>query len=60
MKNILTKYIQQTDNWETIIVDYWNIDGSNCEVSYYTDNSRHYKETKNINIWDMLIFLNTL
>lgn len=60
MKNTLTKYIQQTDNWENIIVDYWNIDGSNCEVSYYTDSSGHYKETKNINIWDMVIFLNTL
>lgn len=58
MKEILTKYLQSEDNWETIIVDYWNIDGANCEVIYYTDKSRYYKETKNINVWDMLMFLN--
>lgn len=57
MKEKLTKYIQSVDNWETIIVDYWVIDGANCEVIYYTDESLHYKETKSINIWDMIMFL---
>ena len=60
MKEILTKFIQSEDNWEEIIVDYWNINGAECEVVYYTDYSRHYKERKIINIWDMLVFIKVI
>lgn len=60
MKELLTKYIQSQDSWEDIYVDYWNVDGANCEVVYYTDKAKYYKETKNINIWDMLLFTKLL
>ena len=58
MEEILKKYIQKINNWKDIYIDYHNIDGANCEVIFYTDVSRQYKENININIWDMMIFLN--
>ena len=58
MEDILKKYIQKYHNWEYIYIDYYNVDGANCEVKFYTDESKYYSEKININIWDMLIFLN--
>jgi hypothetical protein len=60
MKKLLENYIKSIDSWDCILVDYYNIDGANCEVIYYTDESKYYKETRNINIWEMLIYLNDL
>jgi hypothetical protein len=59
-KYLLKKYLQKENNWNYIYITYWEVDGANCEVTYYTDESRHYKEHSNINIWDMMIFLNVL
>lgn len=58
MEELLKKYIQKQNQWEDIYIDYWNVDGATCDVTYYTDSSKHYKEKVNINIWDMMIFLN--
>jgi UDP-glucose 4-epimerase len=57
---ILKKYIRKHHDWEYIDFDYFNIDGANCEVKFYTDESHCYIETININIWDMVMFLNVL
>ena len=58
MEDILKRYIQKYHNWEYIYIGYYNVDGANCEVKFYTDESKYYSEKININIWDMLIFLN--
>ena len=58
MEELLTKYLKSTENWDYIMVNYYNIDGANCEVVYYTDESHYYTEKKNINVWNILIFLN--
>ena len=60
MEDLLKKYLQKENNWDYIYITYWNVDDANCEVTYYTDESKHYKEQSNINIWDMMIFLNVL
>ena len=60
MEDLLKKYLQKENNWDYIYITYWNVDGANCVVTYYTDESKHYKEQSNINIWDMMIFLNVL
>ena len=60
MENLLKKYIQKQADWEDIYIGYYNVDGATCEVTYYTDYDRNYKETMNINIWDMMVFLNVL
>ena len=59
MKELLEKYLINYLNYGDIIIDNYLINGSMLSVTYYTDDSRHYKETTNINVWDMLIFLNT-
>jgi hypothetical protein len=58
MEELLTKYLKSAENWDYIVINHYNIDGANCEVVYYTEESKYYRETMNINIWDMLIFLN--
>ena len=60
MEDLLKKYLQKENNWDYIYITYWNVDGASCEVTYYTDESKYYKEKSNINIWDMMIFLNVL
>jgi hypothetical protein len=58
MENLLERYLKSYHNWGNIYIDNYNIDGATCSVTFYTDESRYYKETTNINIWDMLVFLN--
>lgn len=58
MEKLLEKYLKSYSSWDNIFINHWNIDGAICTVNYYTDESRHYKEIINVNIWDMLIFLN--
>ena len=35
---------------------YYNIDGAICNVTYYTDESKDYKQTTSINIWQVVAF----
>lgn len=58
MEKLLEIYLKSVENWEYINIRNWNVDGATCFVEYYTDESKYYKETKNINVWDMLVFLN--
>jgi len=54
---ILKKYIMNQYNWEYIDIDYFNINGANCEIKFYIDKNHHHSETTNINIWGMMMFL---
>lgn len=38
-------------------VDSYYVSGSECVVKFYTDDAKYYKVSKSINIWNMLIFL---
>jgi len=58
MYDILKRYIQKYYNLEYIIIDGYIVDGANCEVKFYTDGGKYYHKQININIWDMLVFLN--
>ena len=58
MEELLKKYLESIYDYGIIKIRYYNIEGSNCSVSFWTDNDKMYKERMNINIWDMLIFLN--
>lgn len=58
MQKLLERYLKSIENSEYINIRNWNVDGATCFVEYYTDESNYYKETKNINVWDMLVFLN--
>lgn len=60
MIEILKKYLEHLHDLETIDIDHYNIDGANCEVTFYTDISAYHIEHANINVWDMVKFLNTL
>jgi hypothetical protein len=57
MKDILLKYItnELCLDEHRIHIRSWSIEGSECTVSYYIDDSA---ETIDINVWDMLVFLN--
>lgn len=37
MEKLLLKYLKTTENWDTITIRYWNVDGANCFVEYFTD-----------------------
>lgn len=54
MKRLIEQYLR---DYSDIYIDHYNIDGAVCSVTFYTDESQHYRETTNINIWDMLLFL---
>lgn len=56
MESLLKRYLKNYSYWEYIDIDYYNVDGAVCTVAFYTDESKYYKETLNINIWDMLVF----
>lgn len=56
MEELLEPYLKSTYNWEYVKVDYYNVDGANCEVVFYTDVEEYYKETRNVNIWDLTAF----
>lgn len=58
MEEILLKYLKKRKHWDEIIIAGFQIDGAICSVDFHTDPSRQYRETENINIWEMLIFLN--
>jgi len=58
MEELLKKYLQKKFDWEYIDIGRYDIEGAICTVNYYTDDSYHYKEQTNINIWEMLVFLN--
>ena len=58
MEKLLERYLKSYHNWENIYIGNYNVDGAICTVIFYTDESRYYKQTTNINIWDMLVFLN--
>ena len=58
MEKLLERYLRSCRYWENIYIGNYNIDGAICTVTFYTDESRHYKETTNINIWDIVVFLN--
>jgi UDP-glucose 4-epimerase len=58
MEKLLERYIKSIEKWKYVCISYFDVDGANCFVEYYTDEFKIYKETKNINVWDMLVFLN--
>lgn len=59
MEDLLKKYIISVLEWEYVDIQIYNIDGSTCSVNFYTDEYNTHKEYININIWEMLEFLNT-
>jgi hypothetical protein len=59
MEKLLEKYLINYSDWGDIYIGDYYIDGAICSVTFYTDPSRYYKETTNINVWDMLMFLNS-
>ena len=60
MEKLLQRYLLAKTGWDYIEVNYYDIDGASCYVEFWTDDSRHYKEHKKINVWDMLLFLEIL
>jgi len=58
MKKLLTRYLKHTDDNRYIIIIRREINGAICFVEYYTDENKTLIESKNINVWDMLVFLN--
>jgi len=59
MKQLLEKYLRIYFENEEIHIIYYNVEGATCETEFYLDKSEYYRDTKDINIWDMLVFLNT-
>jgi len=57
IEKLLKKYLKKTHPWADIYIDSFNVDGANCEVKFYTDESKYEQEQTNVNIWDMLVFL---
>ena len=55
MEELLRKYIVKNFNWENVEILGYNVDGATCCVRYKIDGCR---ETLNLNIWDMVVFLN--
>ncbi len=58
MEQLLERYLLNYTRWENLFVDYYRIDGAICTVYYRYDKSDPYKATLNINIWDMIEYLN--
>lgn len=57
MKKLLEKYLKATYKVENVIVNFYNIEGPDCIVTWEPDTSGYYIETTTINIWEMLEFL---
>jgi len=56
MEELLKKYITKYLNaWEDVEIISYNVEGVTCSVDYETYGC---KENLNINIWDMVVFLN--
>jgi hypothetical protein len=55
MEELLRKYIVKYFNWENVEILGYDVDGAMCCVRYKIDGCR---ETLNLNIWDMVVFLN--
>lgn len=59
MESLLKKFLlYKNDHLTKIYIDYYNIDGANCEVKFSPDDSGYYTEKININIWEIVEFLN--
>ena len=59
MEVLLEKYLRENSGNKNIYIDYYHVDGAVCSVKYFTDEERHYREYDNINVWDMLLYLNS-
>lgn len=59
MKELLTQYLKHYYNYDIVVIDYFNVCGADCNVLFYNNNDEMYRERTVINIWDMLVFLNT-
>lgn len=58
MNDLLCKYIKSTLKVRKVHIDWYEIDGHNCEVCY-SDTAESYNTYRiSINIWRMIIFLN--
>jgi hypothetical protein len=57
MEELLRKYLLKKLDWENITISNYDVDGANCCVKYIVDGC---KETLNINIWDIVVFLNNM
>ena len=59
MRDLLKNFIVQVYKYPHVDIDYYNIDGANCTVNFYTDDERYYHEIVTINVWEMIGFLNS-
>ena len=59
MEDLLKNFIIQVYKYPHVDIDHYIIDGANCTVNFYTDDGRYYRETVNINVWEMIGFLNS-
>lgn len=58
MEELIEDYLRSIYGEYAISIKNWNVDGANCYVEFYMDEYKYYKESLNINVWDMLVFLN--
>lgn len=61
MKKLIEDYLMNYHGWSSIYIDYYNVDGATCDVKFrfrYFDSDFNHEKV-NINVWDMLVFLNT-
>ena len=59
MESILERYLRSYYKIDTITVDYYIVDGATCEVRFYIDECADNRVGMNINVWEMLAFLNS-
>lgn len=60
LKRLLLLYIKENQNLDYVKIDYYNVDGTICSVKFYTEESQHYKEHININLWRFIAFINKI
>lgn len=59
MEKLLEKYLRNYYKNEDITIRNYNVDGAICFVKFNTDESKYYTEQININIWEMVVYLNS-
>lgn len=60
MKELLKRYLSKQYNWwDEVHILSFNVDGAVCSVDITHDLEHSNVEHENINIWDMILFLNS-
>ena len=57
MEKLLEKYLKKRFGHNYVKIHYFEPNGGNCSTEYYSEESHYYKETININVWDVIAFL---